>query len=432
LVKRNIEKFLIVTGLIGITMAAGIANDSLTISNNELANKYQNAPKQIKDKYTVENASFVREVKADPKDRMLIKIGGKNSFEPKIKIDKWDEVGFSIKIKNNQLVMPSISFEDDKIKWEKGDKKIEFYEVEADEENQDGAYKFVWYLDKKPKSNIVDFEIISDGVDFLYQPPLTQEEIDEGAFRPDRVIGSYAVYASEKKVNWVGGKEYKAGKVGHIYRPKIIDANGDWVWGNLHIENGIYSVEIPQEFLDEAVYPIKANDTFGYTTIGESFHYPAQDQLSGVNFTSPADISGETVNSVSFYVNPDSQSLKGLIYTENDGSSEIPLVSNAIGGAVTGSSDNWYVSNFETSPSLSNNTVYFISYIVNSTIGYGKYDTDSGVFAEKADNSYSSPAAISAYDHYGDDDKKHSIYVTYASSGGGGSNDVWQWTTFPQ
>jgi len=36
------------------------------------------------------------------------------------------------------------------------------------------------------------------------------------------------------------------------------------------IENGIYSVEIPQEFLDKAVYPIKSNDDFGYASIGSS------------------------------------------------------------------------------------------------------------------------------------------------------------------
>jgi len=422
LVKRNIEKFLIVTGLIGITMAAGIANDSLTISNNELANKYQNAPKQIKDKYTVENASFVREVKADPKDRMLIKIGGKNSFEPKIKIDKWDEVGFSIKLKNNQLVMPSISFEDDKIKWEKGDKKIEFYEVEADEENQDGAYKFVWYLDKKPKSNIVDFEIISDGVDFLYQPPLTQEEIDEGAFRPDRVIGSYAVYASEKKVNWVGGKEYKAGKVGHIYRPKIIDANGDWVWGNLHIENGIYSVEIPQEFLDEAVYPIKANDTFGYTTKGSSNYELDQNYAVASKFTSPA--GDNEASKLTIATAGDNNNCKGVIWLVSDGSVQ------KVGAAFLDSSDDWHDSTFSTNFSLSASTNYYLGGVSD---GYPLYIyMDSGDIDQLAidfSNSYSSPTTHSVDSK---DDYKLSVYATYTSSGGGGSNDVWQWTTFPQ
>jgi len=52
--------------------------------------------------------------------------------------------------------------------------------------------------------------------------------------------------------NWVGGKEYKAGKFGHIYRPHLYDSNGLEAWGDLHIENGIYSVEIPQEFFRQS------------------------------------------------------------------------------------------------------------------------------------------------------------------------------------
>ena len=78
--------------------------------------------------------------------------------------------------------------------------------------------------------------IKSKGLDFFYQPPLTQKEIDEGAFRPENVVGSYAVYASEQKTNYVGGKLYRTGKVGHIFRPKIIDSAGTEVWGKLNID----------------------------------------------------------------------------------------------------------------------------------------------------------------------------------------------------
>jgi hypothetical protein len=74
-------------------------------------------------------------------------------------------------------------------------------------------------------------------------------------------------------MNDINGKEYKAGKAFHIYRPHIIDASGAETWGILHIENGIYSVEIPQDFLNTAVYPIRSNDTFGYTILGASAGY---------------------------------------------------------------------------------------------------------------------------------------------------------------
>src|SRR5205085_2722515 len=97
------------------------------------------------------------------------------------------------------------------------------------------------------------------GLDFIYQPELTSEEEKEGCVRPDNVVGSYAIFTSEEKINRVGGKEYKSGKVGHIYRPRIEDANGEKVWGELNIDtkNGVLSVEIPQVFLDKASYPVR-------------------------------------------------------------------------------------------------------------------------------------------------------------------------------
>ena len=52
------------------------------------------------------------------------------------------------------------------------------------------------------------------------------QEIKDGAIRPPEVVGSYSVYAKSNKINYVGGKEYKCGKVGHIFRPKIIDSAG--------------------------------------------------------------------------------------------------------------------------------------------------------------------------------------------------------------
>jgi hypothetical protein len=89
--------------------------------------------------------------------------------------------------------------------------------------------------------------------------------------RPENVVGSYVVCASENKINYVGGKEYKCGQVGVIYRPKVTDAEGKWVWEELKIENGLLTITIPQEFLDKAVYPLSSKGVnFGYETKGPS------------------------------------------------------------------------------------------------------------------------------------------------------------------
>jgi len=230
----------------------------------------------------INDTTWIQEAQTNPKDRLDVIIGDDKSdkFEPQIKIQRWDnECNYSIRLSDKTLSKESVKEEDGKIIYNKGDVAIEFYPVED-------SYKLVWFLKEKPATNKVEFTLQSKDVKFYYQPPLNEEKLEEGqtadethiydkdgnviAERPENVVGSYAVYAETPKTNWKGGTEYKCGKVGHIFRPKLIDAEGKETWGNLKIENGIYSVEIPQNFLDKAVYPIKSNDTFGYTSLGES------------------------------------------------------------------------------------------------------------------------------------------------------------------
>ena len=214
--------------------------------------------------YTKSKNTYFATLKDDLKDRIELEVGDskQSDFKPQVKLMRWDnEVNFSVRLKTEEIANHSKSGE--KINWDGEKTNIEFY---ADETGE-GGYKFVWYLKEKPVSNKIEFTIQSKGLDFFYQPELTPEEIAQGAFRPENVVGSYAVYHQTKGgMNDINGKEYKAGKAFHIFRPHIIDANGAETWGILHIENGIYSVEIPQDFLDKAVYPIKSNDTFGNTS----------------------------------------------------------------------------------------------------------------------------------------------------------------------
>ncbi|GAJ07831.1 unnamed protein product, partial [marine sediment metagenome] len=108
----------------------------------------------------------------------------------------------------------------------------------------------------------------STNLNFYYQPPLNESlnlsnydfvnethAIKNGStvfYQPIDVIGSYAVYHSSKRDN-----KYKTGKAFHIYRPKIIDANDEWVWGVMNISNSVLSITIDQDWLNNAVYPIQ-------------------------------------------------------------------------------------------------------------------------------------------------------------------------------
>ncbi|MFA6354026.1 MAG: hypothetical protein WCW93_03790, partial [Candidatus Paceibacterota bacterium] len=238
---------------------------------------------EVKNKYQLEGTTLKRAVKDNPKDVVRVEIGeqllggdGDATIEPKLTISRWDEVSFSIKPKNYDKVLlkdKAVKFDGDKTVFETPKENYLLYEMPISEENPEGAFEYQIDLKEKPASNKIEFTLETQGLDFFYQPELTQKEIDEGASRPENVVGSYAVYAKTPKTNWTGGKEYKVGKVGHIFRPKIIDSLGTEVWGDLHIENGILSVTIPQEFLDKAVYPVRhaAGLTFGYDTEGSAY-----------------------------------------------------------------------------------------------------------------------------------------------------------------
>ena len=132
---------------------------------------------------------------------------------------------------------------------------------------QDGNHlKFGLVFTSKPPKNSWSFKMTGwEDFRITYQPKLTQREIDDGCDRPEDVVGSYAVYHKTNKHN-----KYKTGKAFHIYRPKFIDSVGKWAWATLDITNGVYTVTVPQSFLNTATYPVKANDTIGVEAQGGS------------------------------------------------------------------------------------------------------------------------------------------------------------------
>jgi len=133
----------------------------------------------------------------------------------------------------------------------------------------DGGLRFeIVFKKKRPAmDNSFSFPIVAKNLRFSYQPFLTQEEIDAGVIRSFNVEGSYAVYHASKRDN-----QYMTGKAFHIYRPIAEDALGVKAWCSIHIDKYLdptsLTLTIPQQFLDEATYPITIDPDFGYTSIG--------------------------------------------------------------------------------------------------------------------------------------------------------------------
>lgn len=145
-------------------------------------------------------------------------------------------------------------------------KKIEYREGDVTafikpREETENEFDIDFTLHTKPATNVYEYRIEgADNFDFFYQPP------ENG--REEYVVGSYAVYHKTKANHRLGATNYATGKIAHIYRPKAIDANNFEIWADLHYSDGILSVTVPQEFLEQATYPVIVDPTFGYTTLG--------------------------------------------------------------------------------------------------------------------------------------------------------------------
>lgn len=408
---------------------------------------------EISDKYTLKNNALVQVAKANPKDKIDVEVGDTKQadFLPQVKIMRWDnEVNFSVRLTDTETGQDKIRTATDKIIYEKGNKKVEFYDYVDGE----GGYKLVWYLLKKPKTNKIEFTIQSKGLNFFYQPPLTQEyqngyseefqkeivvtetqikDLEGNVLveRPIEVVGSYAVYHQTKGgMVDVRGKDYKTGQAFFIYAPHLFDSNGQEAWGKLHIENGIYSVEIPQEFLDKAVYPIKSNDTFGYTTVGGSTASGASATIYAPNVNTSISFNGN-VSSVSIYGKRGASSnvnIQGGVY-KTDGTLLTPVSSSLLVDSTTAQ---WWTVSWS-GPSITTDYNYWAS--VFSAVATGEtiiryYNSgSSGQAKYKYSLTYPNwPNPIT----FDDSSYLTSIYATYTAEGGGGTNmqlnigDTWK------
>lgn len=391
------------------------------IALEKVQGKYNQSTK-IKQEYKLEKTAFIKEAKDENAIQTEVGDKTKDEFEPSLTLRKWDdEVSFKVKAnlqgiakKDRKLIL-----EDNKIKLKTQKKEYHFYRIEK-------GYEFEIVLLEKPTSNVISLDIELKGLDCFYQPELTQEEKDEGAFRPIEIIGSYACYHSTKQGDYskMGLKNYMAGKAFHIYRPRIIDNIGKEVWGelNIDVENKFLTVKIPQEFLNNAVYPIRhaSGLTFGETGVGGSQIGAPANWLMSYLHTSPSGTN--QADSISLYARPlDSsaidQNIKGVLVLH----SNLNIVTNGVSGVMTFTnyiSPNWEIGSFSTPPSLTASTDYCIGF-VNEDGDYRGYYDSGDADTEHADttNSYSSPTDPTDLNWH--QTNNLSIYVTYSAEGGG-------------
>jgi hypothetical protein len=115
-------------------------------------------------------------------------------------------------------------------------------------------FEYDFILKKPPVSNVVSLTLEgAENFNFFRQPHCRENPF---------LGGSYAVYLKD---TFIG---QGTGKLCHIHRPKIIDAAGSSVWGELNIAGNKLFIIIPPEWLASAVYPVLVDPVVGCSAVG--------------------------------------------------------------------------------------------------------------------------------------------------------------------
>jgi hypothetical protein len=258
-----------------------------------------------------------------------------------IRFKKWDKDDAYFKIESKLTSDLKKAQGKKEFTQEDADIKLKVYDIPK-------GVEYEYILKKKPLVNQFVLDLEFTDLVFFYQPPLTQAEIDEGAIRPENVIGSYAVYHATKKHYEIGETNYKAGKAFHIYRPKAIDDNGieQWCEYNTDVqETAQLVITCPQSWLDTAKYPVIIDPTVGDTDGGASCD--TQLYLFGTIYTLSDNAVVTAIDASVFENVAGSHDYRGAIWDDNAGTPNNRL---ALGTAIqmnTGSCPN---ENYVTSP----------------------------------------------------------------------------------
>lgn len=148
---------------------------------------------------------------------------------------------------------------------------------------ENGLLQVDLFLDRRPPANRNRFPLtlhLPAGSQMLYQPDLTEEEVKDGSFRPDWAVHSYALYSNDGR------------KLAHFPRPFAVDRNGAWTWGKWEFDaaSGTLAKVFDPAWLQKAAYPVRMDDTFGYTSVGASSAAATQNyQIAYGNWQPSAD-----------------------------------------------------------------------------------------------------------------------------------------------
>ena len=173
------------------------------------------------------------------------------AFVPKITLSKWAGAGLlGISLDKSFTAKSTLVSSENAAKETQSaltveDNDVGFYVLPYDSD----VLKFGLILKTKPATNTFSFQLEGYEQFNIFRIPSYYKD---GVSTNAQAAGGFAL---KHKTN--------ANPDFGMFLPIIfIDANGWKITPKFSIINGVYKIEIPQDYLDKAVYPIKANDTY--------------------------------------------------------------------------------------------------------------------------------------------------------------------------
>lgn len=286
--------------------------------------------------------------------------------------------------------------------------------------NEYGGIDYIMTLKRRTLYNTINFSFNATNCVAYHQPPLTQEEIDEGCIRPDHVVNSIVFYHNSK-----GGlvsttdadRGVTTGKIGHLYRLRVTDANNNQTWADWTLSGNIVTLTVPLAFLQTATFPVviaPVGDTFGYTSAGGTLYSSGTDMIRGNSFAAPA--SG-TATGISIFNDSGSNTMRFAIYDDDDSDAYI----NETGDGTISASHDYQELTFSSPPSITSGINYWLCFYYESVAT--KYDSTG---ARSASVTQAYPGTMPDPLGTGIGTIKWSIYCTYTPAA---SYDITETTT---
>lgn len=285
----------------------------------------------------------------------------------------------------------------------------------------DGSFEWCIVLASRPPANRFAYGLRSRNARFLYQGPLSARDIADGVYRPDSVMGSYAVYHASARNNIVlpngGVNSYGTGKLCHIYRPRAWDTVGDTVWCDMYIDTlaDTIAVVVPHAFLDSAVYPVVLDPTFGYTDVGASNITLSPGEASANIIDTYTATAADRIISYHFscYTYNNLRTLGMVAYSMADGAPDERLAVPVTLTVQNASPAQWYTS-ATVSHAMSAGTTYCIAVgDMSGTNIRAQFDSDPSA---RHDDVSSGGVLAPSWTTTGTQDRRMSWYVTYETS----------------